>query len=663
MAIDKMQMLSVVAPLSDLHRILRDLVLNGYVHIKNNTLNNTSDSLTMSFVESQMDQSFELGALQMIKYEKTNFKEVHDQLQQIATSIGMQTALNFHMEKELDYQEAQMRIREIYDAVLPLKKRIEEIDNEIEEKQIFLDSIKLLEGADGIDLSEIRNMKHINYHIGTLSNEGRIKLRDNYENISAVILHLGSIGGRESYLIFNPDRYEDETQKILKSLNFREISFPEQAQGNVGDVSEKMKVDIVALTEVKERHAETIAVVNKNYEEEIDALYTQSLIEEKIESMLENVAVTDNFFCFSAWVPESIVENLKNQLETDYQAIITLNKGAKDVDKNIVPPTKLKNNKFIRPFEALVNMYGIPNYNEIDPTLFLGITYIILFGAMFGDVGQGFVLFLAGFVMNKKLKEDKELQSYGQILIRLGISSMFFGFMYGSIFGNEHLLPALLIRPLENINFVLSAAIGFGVILLLISFGMSIYNLVHEQAYEEVFFGRNGLFGLLFYILLLVTVGQAFLKVSYVPTLVLAGLIVLVMAGMLFKKPLYGLLSRSTPHYEEGVGSYFVEGSFDLIETVLSLLSNSISFIRIGAFALNHVGLFLAFATMAQIANSPVAGAFIMVLGNIIIIALEGLIVLIQGLRLEYYELFSKYFKGDGREYMPIRLIEDMEEM
>lgn len=662
MAIDKMQMFSIVAPLSNLHGILEDLVLNGNVHTRNNTENNSSDSLTMSFIETKIDKSFELGGLHNINYFKTNFKEVYGKLDEIAKSIEMVPELNLGIDKNYNFKKVEERINEVYSAVLPLRKRIEEIDNEIEEKEIFLESMEFLAGAEDLDISEIRKMHHINYHIGTLSNEGRIKLRDNYENISAVILHIGSSQNRETYLVFNPERYEIETQKILKSLNFREIKFPENLSGNIGNVLEILKKDIIELQEVKQRHMDTIATVNKNYEEEIDALYTKTRIEEKIEDMMNNVAVTDNFFFFSAWVPASVSKDLKANLENSYSAIITLSNETKDVSKNIIPPTKLKNSKFIRPFEALVNMYGIPNYNEIDPTLFLGITYIILFGAMFGDVGQGLVLALIGLLMNKKMKHDKELITYGQILTRLGVSSTFFGFMYGSIFGNEHLLPALFVRPLENINFVLAAAVGFGVVLLLISFGMSIFNLVHDKDYEEVFFGRNGISGLMFYILLLVTVGQSFMKIQLASNALLIGLIVLSMAGMLLKKPLYGIMSKTKPEYEEGIGSYFVEGGFDLVETVLNLLSNSISFIRIGAFALNHVGLFLAFATMAKIANSAVAGAFIMVLGNIIIIGLEGLIVLIQGLRLEYYELFSKYFKGDGKEYMPIRLIE-MEEM
>lgn len=131
---------------------------------------------------------------------------------------------------------------------------------------------------------------------------------------------------------------------------------------------------------------------------------------------------------------------------------------------------------------------------------------------------------------------------------------------------------------------------------------------------------------------------------------------------MLFKKPLTALLFRQPAVYHEGKKEYYIEGGFDLVETLLSLLSNTISFIRVGAFALNHVGLFLAFTTMANLSNNRAIGAVILIAGNIIIIGLEGLIVFIQGLRLEYYELFSKYYTGDGIAYSPFKLNLETEE-
>ena len=125
---------------------------------------------------------------------------------------------------------------------------------------------------------------------------------------------------------------------------------------------------------------------------------------------------------------------------------------------------------------------------------------------------------------------------------------------------------------------------------------------------------------------------------------------------IVIREPLANKILNKSHLYEDEVSAYYVESGFNIIETILSLASNTISFIRVGAFSLNHVGLFLAFKTMAQMAHGGISGFIILIIGNIVVIGLEGLIVFIQGLRLQYYELFGKYFKGEGIEFNPVKL-------
>jgi V/A-type H+-transporting ATPase subunit I len=175
---------------------------------------------------------------------------------------------------------------------------------------------------------------------------------------------------------------------------------------------------------------------------------------------------------------------------------------------------------------------------------------------------------------------------------------------------------------------------------------------------EEGLFGREGLAGFMFFLTLIFAVwvkATGSINVSIGLPIGIMGALLLV---MVFKQPLAGLL---TGHrlYEESPGDYYIEAGFGVVETVLSVASNIISFIRVGAFALNHVGLYIAFATMAEMINSKVGGFLVLIIGNIMIIGLEGLIVFIQSLRLEYYELFSKYYSGYGVEYRPISLFNE----
>lgn len=661
LAIEKMKMMNIVSPIENMHSILEDLVIMGCFHIQNYTKSNSSDTLTMQLVSEAMDDSLDIGSIQKFKFEKTDFKDLLEKLSFIADSIDMELEVDNDIDREYNFEKIVTRLNSMYSVISPIRKKMEDMRKSITEKEYFLENIRFLDTAD-VDISDIKNMKYINYHIGTLTKENRIKLRDNYENISAVVLHIGSSNDGESYLIFSPAKYEEETNKILKSLNFKEIEIPSDIKGNVSETSNMVRSQIAELERIYLEYKDVVSNINEHYRSEIIRIYSEIHLEQKIEHMKENVAATKNFFYFSGWIPEGDAESTKNNLEKKYEDIIVVEEKPEEINKEFIPPTKLKNNWVISPFELLVNMYGVPNYNELDPTLFLGVTYLILFGAMFGDVGQGLVFVIIGFLLKRRAKKGTDAKDYGEILFRIGLSSTVFGFMYGSVFGNEELIHAIVVRPLENINFVLYSAIGFGVVLLLISFGMSIYNLAREGDMEECIFGRNGVSGLIFYVALLSLGLQMLLNAQLLPNSVFIIIMILALSSLLFKKPLYSVISKKEAEYEEGKSTYYIEGGFDLIETILSLLSNSISFIRIGAFALNHVGLFLAFSTMAKIANSPFISVAILVLGNIIIIGLEGLIVLIQGLRLEYYELFSKYFKGDGKTYIPVKFIEEAEE-
>lgn len=316
----------------------------------------------------------------------------------------------------------------------------------------------------------------------------------------------------------------------------------------------------------------------------------------------------------------------------------------------MIAPTQFKNNIFTKPFEAIVRLYGLPSYNELDPTPFLAITFCLMFGMMFGDIGQGFVYFLMGFVLLKKMK------SAGQILIRLGLSSMVFGFVYGSFFGLEQKdlpwLPSLIGRPLDPkvIPGILAAGVAFGVIVLTVSYIFGIFNAFRRKDVEEGILSKNGIAGYIFYISLI------FLLISLagiisIPLGILYASLTISLLAMMFKTPLNNMMSRKRPLLEGSAGSYFTESFFEAIETILTALSNAISFVRVGAFALNHAGLFLAFFALSEMMPNFALKVIVLVLGNLLILTLEGLVVFIQGLRLEYDEMFSKYFQGGGTAF------------
>jgi V/A-type H+-transporting ATPase subunit I len=279
-----------------------------------------------------------------------------------------------------------------------------------------------------------------------------------------------------------------------------------------------------------------------------------------------------------------------------------------------------------------------------------------MFGAMFGDLGQGIVIILAGLLLRKKVNAD-----FCGILTRIGIGSMVFGVFYDSFFGYEHLISKVLplpiyIRPIDNINLMLILSIIAGLVLVYISYGFSIVNKLRLGDLEEGVFGRNGINGVVLLTSILLLFYEKVMQATFVPDLLMYGIIGISVLLLLIKQPLTNAIHKEERLYEEDAGSYYIESGFDLLETFLSILSNTASFIRIGAFALNHVGLFIAFHTLAEMIGSTGGNILMFFIGNLVIIALEGLVVFIQGLRLFYYELFSKYYTGEGILFSPDKI-------
>ena len=443
----------------------------------------------------------------------------------------------------------------------------------------------------------------------------------------------------EDYLLVYPKTVEDEVNRTISSLGFIDKDI-----GNDTDL-ESLQKEYEENQKKLEKIDENLQKIQEENKEDLENIPKTLDYYKKSSKLKEKMLKGRKYFYLSGWVPESKLEDLEDTVGKYEDSLVDKRKNEETIQS---PPTKLKNNKFFRPFEFLVNMYGAPNYHEIDPTGFFAITYMILYGMMFGDLGQGLVFILASFYIGKKS------EIFGQLVRRVGISASFFGLMYGSVFGIETLIPALFIKPFDNIIQILILSVGFGVILLLISYLIGIYNkLVKQRDLEEGIFGKEGLAGLLM-MLSFIMIILNIVKINPIPMSVGIFILVLSILMIIFKQPISRKLLDVSPLFEQSSADYYVESSFSIIEALLSVFSNLVSFTRVGAFAIYHVGLFMAFEVMSKLAGGGLIGIIILILGNILIIGLEGMIVFIQGLRLEFYEMFSKYYKGDGHKFSPI---------
>lgn len=325
-------------------------------------------------------------------------------------------------------------------------------------------------------------------------------------------------------------------------------------------------------------------------------------------------------------------------------------------------PVLLRAPRWIEPFTVLVTSYGYPMYGELAPTIFLALTYLLMFGLMFGDVGHGAILAIGGLTLRRFSRADR-VRSAGLLLLYAGLSSIAFGLVYGSYFGLPALHRFALWRdPIEGDPMRLMAVtIGFGVVV--ISLGL-VLNIVNRLSRGDVLGGimdKFGLAGLAFYwgALALLAKGTALAAGGLLGWAVVV-LLLAPMSCWLLKEPLELIRERRAHggHSDGGLAMAWAESAVGTFEGVLTYLANTISFVRLAAYAMSHAALLLAFFLMAgAVRHASLTGSVLIVIaGNALVILLEGVIAAVQALRLEYYEFFGKFYSGAGRPFRPFVL-------
>ncbi|MFA9397372.1 MAG: V-type ATP synthase subunit I [Clostridiaceae bacterium] len=650
MSIEKMKMVNILGHLDDLDILAKNIVLSDSMHMVDAKIQLDTSNFSIQTNEENK-QALEESSYITPYLKQKEYTDVSSKMSRILelNTVKFNSAIS---EDNLiwDYSEIEIKINNLYEKFNKFYENIKFQNKEKEDNEEVISHLEFLKKLD-IPISHMSTLKNFVFTVYRVSKINMLKLRDNYDNIPSIIIKISESEHHEVFIAFTPFVLKIEAERVFKSLNCKIITVPENFEGKPLQIMENLINRNKELDEDIYEENKEVELLSKQYYELINILSKSLELEIKAEQVKANTGCTKDFFFLSGWVPESFYDKFIKKINKLENKFIVDNKSSKEVSGDIIVPTKLKNNILVKPFESMVNMYGIPSYNEIDPTTFLAITYMILFGAMFGDLGQGLVIFFAGLFLEHKMKRT----NLGGLLARLGISSSIFGLFYGSVFGFE-VIPALIVRPMEDINDVLIAAIVFGCILIISGFILGLINNIKTKNVEEGLFGNNGLTGLVFYIfmlLLLVSVALDYkIFESYVFILVFIVLAIL----MIMKKPLTNFILHKKPLEKGEKSDYYVESVFGVLETTLSLFSNTLSFIRVGAFAINHVGLFIAFTTIAEMMRGNIGSTIVYIIGNIIILGLEGLIVFIQGLRLEYYELFSKYYDGSGSSFEPITI-------
>ncbi|MVF23047.1 ATPase [Methylocaldum sp. BRCS4] len=446
--------------------------------------------------------------------------------------------------------------------------------------------------------------------------------------------------GSAHVVIAGPAGGEASIADLLREAGWRPQQIPQEFKDYPDKVRQEFLNRRQEITQAMQTVRETIRACERQNQRPLVAAAQTLALALPYAQLGEALRSRGGLAVVSGWVPTHELPRLDQALQArvDDPLVVTV----RDPQRGESVPSCLRHHRLLRPFAALVKNYGVPRYGEFDPTVVFAFTYIAMFGMMYGDVGHGGIIAAAGLLLRERLR------GYGPFVTAVGLSSCGFGFLYGSLFGFEEVIPPLWIAPLSNPGLMLEVAGYWGVAFILLATALAAYNRLIEGRVIQALCDGRGLAGLLFYAGLLYGGyrGLTGARLGGPEILAIALPFAIVLA--------YQWHENRVP-LGERLLVVFIEG----FETVMAYLSGTLSFLRVAAFSLNHVALAIAVLTLAQMMGHT--GHWItIVLGNIFSLVLEGSIVIIQALRLEYYEGFSRFFRGDGREFRPLILFENV---
>ncbi len=432
-------------------------------------------------------------------------------------------------------------------------------------------------------------------------------------------------------------------QPLLEQTNAVVLFYEEEDESSVNSALNTFKAVEVEAAYLSEASLRSYQQTQHALQQERSALadqYAGALqhIENRLYAMMElehaksALREAGDRVILEGWIPQKYREMFLSGID---HATVTF------ADFEGEAPVMLETPPAFKPFEKLISSFAYPRYGEINPVIPFAFSFLLLFGIMFGDVGHGLILALIGWSVKRIYSDYADL---GQVYFLSGLSSVVFGFLYGSIFGVHHLLPHLMFTPIENIQATIIFSVGIGIVIITFSFFLHIVTALKRKEPSLLFVSEGSILWLLVYWFTIGIFVKALvqnLNVTY-EVMALVGLLIIIFVQMLRKK-----MEKT-------------QAVIDLFREFMDTITNTVSFLRVGAFALAHGALFMAVFSIAQIISESQGASFFywlsIIVGNSVIIVLEGVVVTIQTLRLEYYEFFKRFFKGGGLPYRPYTL-------
>ena len=605
--------------------------------------------------------------------------QFYESLSKAYTELGYEGGLPGIKDCSAPKDEDRKKAADLIAAFTDLKTKISEATDEAHKVNDAYKEAMAFSNLK-VSYSELEHLSFLSLRIGRIPENQYEDLKDRLEG-SAVVIKLGNDSSHVLVASSKKGRFALDAE--LKNHNFVELEVPSDFKGVPesalkGLEEKKAEADKVLEELITEKN--NFAETHRAQLEHLLGCFTIAVQIEAITSLLES---TELVYRITGWIPAAETENYMKGLDELTEGRIAIRAYEPFEVPSVMSgkeqvPVKLQHGKFVKSFERMIFSYGSPIYGAIDPTPFVAVFFTILFGIMFGDCGQGLVFLIAGILMALNVIKVGGWNKFAPIFMAIGISSSIMGLLTGEFFGTETILepfaewvtglfgtphaPILKLMPSADpksiyVMFgVFGVAVAIGFVINTCGLLLNIINNISRKRFAEAFLGKNGLAGAVFFWYVIALV----LRIVLAKHAVAAYDIIIIIVSLFFAafaEPFERAANHEKPLFENGFGTYIISGAVELIEVVSGYLSNTVSFVRVGAFALSHAVLNFTILTLTEMVGGQgsIGGIIVLIAGNALIIVLEGMIVAIQVIRLQYYEFFSKFFHETGREFKPFK--------
>ena len=650
-----MTLASIICVRQDVEPVLAALNIFGEFHIEQTAENTSLTDYSQSIQKTEESLSYINELIKQLSQEKAGMLDLFKVTQPTRTQV---TAENWQAMLESTSQQ-----------VLVLKKEVDELNaslSTVQEKITQLNHIKdMLTIMDkmNVDLAAIKELKLVQITAATVPHKNFERLKTAL-NEFPLILHRSDLTKENDFILLSvPSKQGADVDKILKAHRAEIFSIPEELPHDVTGALDKVDN---SLKDNGNKEKLVFASLKKLGQENSNKLASWKETTENILVLLnaeKKILQSGRLATVEGFVPKKSFAALQEKVHDmlGEKAIVL----QKELEEAQDPPTSLKNSRFVKPFEEVTKLYGLPHYDELDPTPFMAITFPILFGLMFGDIGHGLILFVGGLALFLLIKKNQGIRNVCWIMATCGIAAIVAGTLFGEFFGKEIFAP-LWFSPFNNVFAYLIFSLYIGVAQITLGLSLEMANSLLKRDVVDAALVTAPKMAFYLSAVYLITVYQLNIGAWF------SGPVLLILVPfffMVFAKPAFVAISKLSAmrpaQTQKVLATEAIEGSlgqslFESGDTVTRLLSNTISYTRILALLMAHWALVLVTYTVAGMIGTAsilalVLSGIVIIGGNLFVIALEGLIVFIHTMRLHFYEWFTKFYHDSGTEFSPFK--------